>query len=656
MLKTVVPCLVAGLLFATPAFADVACVQQGLTDLGFDPGPVDGALGKKTVTAATLFAANAGITMETLTKENSDAWCTQITAFQQTPEAQTISHLDLVSEPEGILSERNQTRLWDAYKTAKECFEHPTYGEGFGFKLPALKVEAFAAEWTSPFTAVTGAPECQVDPGRLQPPKPIASVTLDESYGERVESVDAAATWFRQLATYHRYSNDPVALELLQTALVDWAKAGGLGKGIHVSWGAKPVDYQMIATILSFTAAAAQVAPSLSADDRAIVGPWLNDLVRQVAASHWKDREDNKQYMRTYTALLWGLTVGDDRPVQNAIFEYKLAIHDMRPDGSWPIDSQRGGMGLHYNSAAASHIVLIAAALKHARNLDLFSYEVDGRSIHDAIDWVVYSLQDPAAANSKYAIACPDGGDRFGSTENPSLSHVEEAGYLLAYASLFPDRESSKFIAEYYAGREAPESEKNGGPSACHFALAGGTVDLPPLEMPDPPPEMPAAKSTFYPEHIEENGSPDSIDANLHMYGRIDGAKLAEIDFNLQPRSYAKGARNFLKLQMIVNMPLSQKELDALEACKIRVERYDDDKPRLILDFKKEGDAFVSTNGACVVDAISGDVRDQAQFLLTSLQDIAISLVAGGEADSLKHDGTRVFLERVALGEISVKM
>src|SRR5581483_11361147 len=101
---------------------------------------------------------------------------------------------------------------------------------------------------------------------------------------------------------------------------------------------------------------------TFTADERAVVGPWLNDLVKRAAASHWKDRADNKVYMRTYIALLWGLMAGDDKPVQDAIFTYKLAIHDMRPDGSWPIDSQRGGMGLLYNSAAASQVVMIALA------------------------------------------------------------------------------------------------------------------------------------------------------------------------------------------------------------------------------------------------------------------------------------------------------
>lgn len=492
MLKSFVPALLfAAVLSATPAWANVTCVQQGLVDLGFDPGPVDGALGKKTVTAASLFAANAGLTIEPLTKNNSDAWCTAITDFAKTPEAATISRLDLVSEPDGILSERDTQRLWNAYKTAKECMAGPTYGEGYAYKLPLRDPEAFAAEpWTSPFTPVKGAPECSVPAPALQTPKPMSVIVLDESDGERVETVDRAATWFRKTTNYYRYTRDPAAFTLLRDALLDWAENDGLGKGIRVSWGQKPVDYQMMSTILAFTATVAEIAPELTADDRAVIGPWLQDLLKQVAASQWGQRQDNKQFMRTYTTMLWGLIIGDDRPVQEAIFTFKRAIHDMRPDGSWPFDSQRGGMGLSYNSAAASHIVMIATALKRARNIDLFSYEVEGRSVHTTVDWVVRTMQDPVGANRQYAIPCPDSGDRFGSIDNPNMYYRDVAGYLLAYAELFPERASSQFIVDYFKNLSTPDEEKNAGTPSCQFTLNSGQVSLPPLVLPEPVPGL----------------------------------------------------------------------------------------------------------------------------------------------------------------------
>ena len=47
--------------------------------------------------------------------------------------------LDLTSKPKKVLSKSKTKALWNAYNKAKECFEHPTYGEGFGYKLTKQK-------------------------------------------------------------------------------------------------------------------------------------------------------------------------------------------------------------------------------------------------------------------------------------------------------------------------------------------------------------------------------------------------------------------------------------------------------------------------------------------------------------------------------------
>jgi hypothetical protein len=476
--------LLGGSFLALPALADVACVQQHLTDLGFDPGPVDGALGKRTVRAATLLAANAGLSLETLSKGNSNVWCEAISAFAATPAARTVSTFDLVSEPEGILSPRNTQRQWDAYKTAKECFDMPTIAADKPQKVAKLSAEHFAGiPWTSPFTSVRGARQCAMFAGRIEPPKPIQSVRLDERYGERMPDVDQAADWFRRMPTFLRMSDDPVARALIKYAMLDWARANAFAKGIVTSYGA--VDYTVMSTIASILAATGEVAADFTAEERQIVGPWLNRLVSTVGDNRYIHRSDNKAYMRAYITLLWGLMVGDDRTVQDAIFTYKLAIHDMRPDGTWPVDSQRGGMGLDYNSSATRGLVMIAVALKSARNVDLFDYAVDGRSIHDAVAWVIKSIEDPVEMAPIYAVPCPDSGDRWGSIAAPSTHFVSEAGYLKVYAALFPERPASVAIMGK-AGRGILQmSEAIGGAATCQFATSGGEpLPFKPLVMP----------------------------------------------------------------------------------------------------------------------------------------------------------------------------
>ena len=463
----------------------VLCVQQQLTALGFAPGPADGALGGRTFAAAELFAANAKLELPKLEEATADRWCSEITAFAQTPAARTLSTLDLVSEPPGVLSADKQQAQWDAYKGAKACLSNSVYAAGTAQEVRKLTPEHFAAvAWTSPFTPTRGSRLCSTLPGATTPPAAISKVKLDERYGERVASVDAASDWFRRMATFLRYSSDPAAATLLKRAVIDWAQSDGLGEGIRVSWGERPVDYQMMTAIASILAATAEIAPEFTAEERQVVGPWLNQLVRQVGASSWKDRQDNKTDMRTYIALLWGLMVGDDQAVQDAIFTYKLAIHDMRPDGSWPIDSQRGGSGLDYNSSATRGVVMIAVALKQARNIDLFDYAVEGRSVHDAVAWVVRTIEDPYTTNPIYAVPCPDSGDRWGTIEGPSMNFINEAGYLRAYAALFPTQPASMVIEGKLSRKIGRQSDAIGGAAACQFALEGGTPTFEALQLP----------------------------------------------------------------------------------------------------------------------------------------------------------------------------
>ena len=143
----------------------------------------------------------------------------------------------------------------------------------------------------------------------------------------------------------------------------------------------------------------------------------------------------------------------------------------MRPDGSFPIDSQRGAMGNNYTYFSTQSLTLIAALLKQKKNIDLFSYEVEGRSIHSAVEHVVQSIKDQSNTNKKYALPCFSG-DRWGSVDNPSHWFEKAAGGALSvYASIFPEKSSSIYIERKYAFEKKSLilSENGGGAPNCQF-------------------------------------------------------------------------------------------------------------------------------------------------------------------------------------------
>ena len=208
----------------------------------------------------------------------------------------------------------------------------------------------------------------------------------------------------------------------------------------------------MMVLINSILTTTATIAENFDEKERQILGPWLNNLIKKVAKSKWKDRQDNKAYQTSYITLIWGLMVNDLNAVQNSIDVVKLAVHDMRPDGSFPIDTQRGGMGIDYNNKSYGYLLMIASLLKDKTGIDLFSYNVDGRTLHNGADFVIKSIKEPSKINSIYAISCPDGGDKFGTIENPSTYFIEIATNTMVYANKFPDYANSDFIIKKYRG------------------------------------------------------------------------------------------------------------------------------------------------------------------------------------------------------------
>ncbi len=451
-----------------------------------------------------------------------------------------------LSMPDGMLSERKTERRWNLYKKASECLQifDETFVKGKAFQIALLDKETFRTLKTSRvFPETQSNLSCDtMDPGLRV--KPIVTVMLNEEYGERQMSVDEAIAWFYSATSIARHGDRGIRIELTKS-LADWAQADALKSGIHVSWNPKPVDYQIIVLIGVLVTAFSEVQADLSASERMLVGEWLNRLVQEVGNSHWADRQDNKEYQKVLIGLIWALTVEDFEAVHYATDIYKQAIHDMRPDGSFPMDSQRGGMGLHYNNYSAGNLFSIAALLKTSKGIDLFSYSVDGRSIHTAIEFVIHSIENPAL-NQKYAISCPHSGDRFGTVENPSMYFSLRDGerflaaYLLVYASFFPDSANAERIRNLYGKpwNYPAFSETLTGNVPCLFNLKNGSKLL-------------TATNEASPLSLEQKNEKSDPDYNHSIETTKKLVKMGRVD----------RGKGYLWREVRVNMRLDEKSM-----------------------------------------------------------------------------------------------
>ena len=128
--------------------------------------------------------------------------------------------LDLTSEPKKVLSKSKTKALWNVHKKAKECFEHPTYGEGFGYKLKKQKEDYFIKnEWITPFYKLSDEDKHKISLSRA--PKPLEKIKLDENYGEEVAEANFAMNYFQEAAYAGRASNNEENINKIKALLLD---------------------------------------------------------------------------------------------------------------------------------------------------------------------------------------------------------------------------------------------------------------------------------------------------------------------------------------------------------------------------------------------------------------------------------------------------
>jgi hypothetical protein len=128
-------------------------------------------------------------------------------------------------------------------------------------------------------------------------------------------------------------------------------------------------------------------------EDRAVIESWLNRLAQQ-ADVH--PGENNIGTARGAADMMLGLMVGDDARYQKGVqagFMAQLAA--MRPDGSFPLETDRGRGALQFQSRNIA-LMLYAAEIAGSQGRNLYGTEVGGKSVDDAIRFLLAASEDNA--------------------------------------------------------------------------------------------------------------------------------------------------------------------------------------------------------------------------------------------------------------------
>jgi poly(beta-D-mannuronate) lyase len=105
---------------------------------------------------------------------------------------------------------------------------------------------------------------------------------------------------------------------------------------------------------------------------------------------------NNHAYWRGLMATGVGVIARDDHLFRFGLRSFRHAVGALDDNGAWPLEMARHERALHYQSFALQPLILIAE-LAARQGVDLYATQEGGRSIHDAVRFLLGALEDPRA-------------------------------------------------------------------------------------------------------------------------------------------------------------------------------------------------------------------------------------------------------------------
>jgi poly(beta-D-mannuronate) lyase len=234
------------------------------------------------------------------------------------------------------------------------------------------------------------------------------------------------------------------------------------------------LDRTLLPTIVGFSLVENGEAAGQQANRT--IRSWLDRLVRWRGPERRSDptlqsSRNNHRYLRDSVTMAWGAAIGDNTLFFTGINRFRLALEQMRPDGSLPLETARGREALFYQRHAISSLVAIAE-MAAAQGYDLYAMQNnDGHDLHQMIRFLVDGIDDPAVL-APYT------------NEPQYLGFLDRRGHdrhymawFEAYRARFPESELTTRLEAQIRGngsfKEAMLDEYAGGSMTCLFADPG---------------------------------------------------------------------------------------------------------------------------------------------------------------------------------------
>lgn len=202
--------------------------------------------------------------------------------------------------------------------------------------------------------------------------------------------------------------------------------------------------------------------------DRAAIDPWL---ARLAAFAQTAAKDNNGATFRGANAMLLGLMQGNDTLYQQgASTGFNAQLATMRPDGSFPMEVDRGLTALE-NQSRNIGLLLYSARIAQSRGQDIFGATVNGRGIDQAITFLLAAADDNALVDP-YARANRNPSRDYptfrpGAQVDPFASSATRA-WIKLYAARYPGTPLTEALEARVAPARRLGNDIVGGYVTCY--------------------------------------------------------------------------------------------------------------------------------------------------------------------------------------------
>lgn len=198
-------------------------------------------------------------------------------------------------------------------------------------------------------------------------------------------------------------------------------------------------------------------------EDRRIINAWLVRLA-DVSAKH--TASNNVATFRGANDMMLGLIVGDEaRYARGYRTGFLPQLQAMRADGSFPEEVSRGDTALE-RTARNIALLVYMAEIAASQGVDLYSVSVDGKSVHDAIGFLIRANAANGVVDA-YAKENVGGTGAFKPNAQKDPFANAARGWVLLYTKRFPDGDISKELLKLRPLDGRFSADTTGGYTSC---------------------------------------------------------------------------------------------------------------------------------------------------------------------------------------------